>query len=233
MGSLNQDASAVVRAGRSALRATSADRERVEAALNARLGPHAFPPSTPVASSARMLALRAIAATAIGACVVGAVFLASKPGPGGPPAGAPVAGQLVRGPALPGATNPAPVAAVEQPATPTAADAAERTSQPPSSAPRRPDALTQEVALLSRAVAALNAGRAGEALTTLNEHQRQFPHGILGAERQAAQAQALCSLGRVSQGRAELAHLSPRSPAAGRAKQVCDSVSTDGHSNQP
>jgi hypothetical protein len=79
---------------------------------------------------------------------------------------------------------------------------------------------------LSRAVSALNAGRARDALATLNEHQRQFPRGILGAERKAAKAQALCSLGRLREGRAELAHLSPKSPAAGRAKQVCDSVAT-------
>jgi hypothetical protein len=98
--------------------------------------------------------------------------------------------------------------------------------------PRRPDALTREVALLSRAVTALNAGRAREALTALDEHQRQFPRGILGADRQAAKAQALCALGRVSQGRAQLAGLSPQSPAATRAKQVCDSVAARRQSGQ-
>src|SRR5699024_1596337 len=78
MGSLNDDANQVLRAGRSALRATATDRERIAQALAARLGPHAFPPSPPVTSAARMLAVRAIASAAVGACVIGAVFYASS-----------------------------------------------------------------------------------------------------------------------------------------------------------
>jgi hypothetical protein len=228
MGSLNGDANQVIRAGRSALRATNADRERIERALAARLGPHAFPPNTAVTSSVRLLTARVIAGAAVGACVIGAAFYASSSRTNEPitAAVAPTNQHVAHPPTLPSMANSAPALGIEQPAEPTLVAPAEPTSASPASAPRRQDALTQEVALLSRAVAALNAGRAGEALATLNEHQRQFPHGILGAERQAAKAQALCSLGRLSQGRAELAHLSPKSTAASRAKQVCDSVAS-------
>jgi hypothetical protein len=223
MGSLNHDASAVVRAGRSALRGTTADRDRVEAALSARLGPHAFPPNVNVTPSTRMVTLRAVATAAVGACVVGgAIFFVSRPAPS-VPARAPASVDEARPAQQLAPPSEAPVVTVEPPVVPTATSA-ERTSAPVVSAPRRQDALTQEVALLSRAVAALNAGRAGDALASLNEHERAFPRGILSADRQAAKAQALCSLGRLSEGRAQLAHLSAQSPAASRAKQVCDSV---------
>jgi hypothetical protein len=80
------------------------------------------------------------------------------------------------------------------------------------------------VALLSRATSALRAGRAAEALKALDEHRRKFPNGTLSEERRAARAQALCSLGRIDEGRAELSLLAPRSPAAARASQVCDAM---------
>src|SRR6185369_7565739 len=92
-------------------------------------------------------------------------------------------------------------------------------------APPVQDRLAEEVALLSRATSALRAGRAAEALKFLDEHQRKFPKGVLGVERRGARAQALCALKRVGEGRAELARLAPQSPAAGRAKQVCDAAS--------
>jgi hypothetical protein len=89
---------------------------------------------------------------------------------------------------------------------------------------RARDRLAEEVALLSRATKALRAGRAAEALRALDEHQSKFPRGALSEERRAAKAEALCSLGRVREGRAELGRLAPQSPAAARAKQVCDSA---------
>jgi hypothetical protein len=226
MGSLNGDASKVVRLGRSALRATLSDSERIQRALAARLGPHAFPPPRPpVPLGARSFALRAIAGAAVGACAIAGVLYASSARPDeGASAALLPPNRQVADPSLPLVTSPASTTDVTPPGERTVS--AEPTSASPPSAPRRQDALTREVALLSRAVSALNAGRARDALATLNEHQRQFPRGILGAERKAAKAQALCSLGRLREGRAELAHLSPKSPAAGRAKQVCDSVAT-------
>jgi hypothetical protein len=61
-------------------------------------------------------------------------------------------------------------------------------------------------------------------LNALDEHQRKFPNGVLNVERRAVKAQALCSLKRVSEGRAVLARLEPHSPAAARAKQLCDAA---------
>ncbi len=90
------------------------------------------------------------------------------------------------------------------------------------------DRLAQEVALLSSATKSLNAGQPGEALRILAEHQRKFPSGLLTEERRAARAQALCSLGRVGEAKSELARLTPRSPAAARAQQVCDRARAQG-----
>lgn len=90
--------------------------------------------------------------------------------------------------------------------------------------PRVRSNLNEEVGLLSRATSALRAGRPEEALTSLAEHQRKFPNGLLAVERRTARAQALCSLQRVSEGRAELARLSPQSPAAAHARRVCDAA---------
>jgi hypothetical protein len=91
--------------------------------------------------------------------------------------------------------------------------------------PRR-DRLALEVALLSRATSALSSGRFADALNALNQHQREFPNGLLSEERRAAKAQALCSLGRVAEGRSQLSHLASHSPVASRAKQVCDAASS-------
>jgi TolA-binding protein len=100
--------------------------------------------------------------------------------------------------------------------------------EPRATAPRRPkDHLAQEVALLSRATSALRAGRAADALKTLNEHQRQFPRGMLAQERRGARAQALCALGRRQEAQADLATLArtaPQSPQAARARQACEAA---------
>jgi hypothetical protein len=52
----------------------------------------------------------------------------------------------------------------------------------------------------------------------------------LSEERRSARAQALCRLGRVAEGRAEQAHLSPGSPAALQAKHACDLTGSEGPS---
>jgi hypothetical protein len=97
--------------------------------------------------------------------------------------------------------------------------------EPKAPAQAAQDALAQEVELLTRATSELRAGRPGAALKLLDEYQRKFPDGRLAIERRAVKAQALCASKRVSEGRAELARLAPQSPAAGRARQVCDAAS--------
>ena len=118
---------------------------------------------------------------------------------------------------------PPPPAELAELTTATSPSSAAPSSRAASARPRQ-DRLAQEVAILSRATSALRAGRAEEALRVLNEHQREFPNGVLGEERRAAKAQALCSLGRVAEGKAELARLAPQSVAARRAAKVCDSL---------
>jgi predicted Zn-dependent protease len=87
--------------------------------------------------------------------------------------------------------------------------------------------LAEEVAILARAAADLRGGRAQDALSALNEHQRKFPKGVLTQERRAARAQALCAVGRFSEARAELARLPKASPQAIRAATFCDKRSAE------
>jgi hypothetical protein len=231
---LSSRASSVVKAGRRGLRATEADRQRIEEALRARIGPQALPPaSAPSATAgARGLGSSAVTGAAIGVCLVGGLLLYLGRSEPPPPPSPPVEAR----PASTGATapliQPAPSSLVP-PLSPSelAMEAGPSSSLPASrssSGRPRQDGLAQEVALLSRATSALRAGRAEEALKALNEHQREFPNGVLGEERRAAKAQALCSLGRVAEGRAELARLSPQSLAARRAAKVCDSLPPSG-----
>ncbi len=83
------------------------------------------------------------------------------------------------------------------------------------------DRLAEEVALLSRAEKALQAGKPGLALEALNEHERQFGSGLLKEERIAARVQALCALGRTAEANAQLAQLSPKSLHGEQSPQAC------------
>jgi hypothetical protein len=219
---LNPKARALLDAGRAALRATAGDRERIEAALRARLGPDALPVEADVPSVSTPTAWRAVARLAIGVgVVVGATFVALRPitmtslqspvqhAPS-PPVAAP---QEVGTPA--DVIEPAPIVV-------TADNAPSVTKGSAPSTARRPDGLAQEVALLSRAATQLRSGQAAKALKVLDEHERRFPRGSLREERRAARAQAFCLLGQVDKARAELALLPAQSPAAARALQVCD-----------
>ncbi|MEP7052036.1 MAG: hypothetical protein ABJB12_16845 [Pseudomonadota bacterium] len=98
-------------------------------------------------------------------------------------------------------------------------------AEPARAAQLQEDPLAREVGLLSLATGDLHAGRAGDALKVLDEHQRKFPNGILSEERRAARAQALCALGRRSEADSELARLASQSLAAVNAKRVCDQTS--------
>lgn len=231
MATLGPKASAVVEAGRGPLRGTDVDLERIEAALRARLGADVLPPDLATPVAARHIAWR-IVSPAVGVCVIGgALFFALRPGSKPTPPQA-IHTQLATAPAITGsATNTgsasAPSAVPEPAELPAEAPASARsvaTAAKTSSARPEQDPLTQEVALLSRATTALSNGRIAEALKALDEHQRLFPNGVLSEERRAAKAQALCSSGRVAEGRAQLARISPGSPAGKRARQVCDSA---------
>jgi len=226
MAALNPKAHAVVREGRAGLRPPVGERDRLEALLDARLGAMAPSPPIDAARPLRPWGWRFAPPLAIGVALVGAgLFLALRPAPTDAPAPPTSSAPLVASAPVQ-APEPAPVAS----ARPVPEPGSGATIEPPAAVPRAQDRLAQEVALLSRAMSDLRSGRAAESLKLLDEHQRKFPKGILGVERRGARAQAFCALKRVAEGRAELAHLAPQSPAAGRAKQVCDAASaaTDG-----
>ena len=227
MAALSPKARALVQAGQDAYRPTDADRTRIEAALAAHLGPGALPTDAPPAPVPGGLPATAgwhsLARVVMGVGLAGGLgFFALRPGanhpvsppdhPSPPPALASAAPA-----AMEPSAAPAPEVAPAEPGTTAESDA------PVSKSPRSRDSLAQEVLLLSRAASDLRAGRPAEALKALDEHQRKFPRGTLSVERRAGKAQALCALKRVSEGRAELAHLAAGSPAAARAAQVCDS----------
>ena len=229
MASLSPKGRALIQAGRRALRATSADRERIEGALRARLGAEVLPPDVPAAPAAPHgwpLVAKTGATGLLGGAVVGAIVVALLPRASAPP-------QLQSPPPQQAVAAPATEAhaerdahAVASPAVPAAPAESSATapSAPSAATPRARDRLAQEVTLLSRAMSALRTGHPAAALRALDAHQQRFPAGILAQERRAAKAQALCLLGRVREGRAELNQLAPNSPAAALADQVCASA---------
>jgi hypothetical protein len=227
MASLSPNARALITAGRRALRATAADRERVESALRARLGADALPSDAPTVPVAPRGGWQLLAKAGAATCLVGGALVAALTARVGTPTVSrvdppPAAGQTTASATTESLDQPAPRADKVE-AAPVPAPA----SPPHDAAPqRRRDRLAQEVALLTHATTALRGGRAQEALRVLETHQRRFPTGMLAEERRTAMAQALCRLGRVAAGRAQLSRLPPNSPAARGAEEVCSAPAT-------
>lgn len=232
VSTLSPEGEALVRAGRAAFRPGAADRERVLEALRARLGSAAGgasgagadgPPPVPAAAGGAgwPLISAAVAGVAIGA---GALWFAFGHRAPEPPAPSPT--PVVVAAPKPGASTGLPTAEAEPAARP------EEDALPPAPEPapaanraRAPrdarDRLAKEVAILSRAETDLHAGRFASALRTLREHEREFPRGTLTQERVAAQAQALCGLGRMKEAESMLRRLAPGSLQEGRAREAC------------
>lgn len=226
MASLSPKGRALIQAGRRALRATPADRERIEGALRARLGADVLPPEAlaspaPAAPSGWPLAAKVVATCVLGGAVVVALLPRASTPSAPPQVQSPPDQQAVAAPAIEVRSEAgAPAALSGIPPTP-AGSSAVAPPAPSAPTPRARDRLAQEVTLLSRAMRALRAGHPAGALRALDTHQRRFPAGVLAEERRAARAQALCLLGRVREGRAELSQLAPKSPAAALADQIC------------
>jgi hypothetical protein len=188
-----------------------------------------IPGAPPAASPPAPWAL--LSTGALGAVVVaGALYWSSShetPRPSEAVVAATAAARLdfPQPPPTPGSDAPAPAEVAVPPVTeipaPAQSERAPGTSAKPQEEARKGSRLADEVALLSRAMSALNEGRAQDAQNTLAEHERKFPRGLLSVERRAARAQALCSLGRKSEAERELQRLSPSSPQAVRARQFC------------
>lgn len=224
MTGLGLHARTLLEDARRALRPSAADRERVASALRARLGPQALAPELSSAPFAAHGGLHLAPASITVVCFVGGALLlalgvpAIMPARPAPPRQSPAEAARPQEGARGESTLPAPPRS--QALTPPS------TSAPPTVLRRRQDTLAREVVLLSRATSLLRAGRPHEALTTLAVHERRHPGGLLIQERRAAKAQALCLARRVAEGRAEIAHLAPRSPAARRAREACDEASS-------
>jgi hypothetical protein len=223
---LNPKAEELVRAGRSALRPTDADCERVFQALQPRLGSTLEPKGVEGLSTAPPTASVTIAkltAAIVAMSVAGAgifIMLRTNTLPASPAATAPVASE---------ATLQGPVDQVPESAPFAVPQAQPSDEKRAPAAPRPADNLAEEVALLSQASADLHAGRPAAALTVLDEHRRKFPHGALVQERASARVQALCALGSMNEAQAEIARLarmSPNSPHLARARKACGSGTT-------
>jgi RNA polymerase sigma-70 factor (ECF subfamily) len=214
---LGPEAQQLIQAGRSALRPSVADRERIAAALRARGG--LFP--EPALAAPARLGWAHVSATVVGLGAVG-LFVASgawertaPPAPAVPPP-APVSASLVSAPAD-GARvseSTASLPAVE-PTHTVGAKPKRAAAKPPA------DRLAEEVDILSRAQAEMHAGRFGGALTLIEQHARSFPRGTLAPERRAARVQALCALGQRTEADAELTRLAPGSLHEARAREAC------------
>jgi hypothetical protein len=239
MSDLSSDGKALVEAGRQADRPSDADRERVLAALRARLGDAAVlaaglehaPLKTGGAGVSRSTLVKWgwVAPTVL---VTGALWLVPRVWPSAEKAvsapsvvSAPPTAPVTSSPELAPQLAPEVVAEVPpSPSAPVVGSGASRAvdSQKPPARPR--DGLAEEVALLSRAETELHAGRPAKALLALAEHQRKFPRGALAEERTAARIQALCALGRNDEANAQLKqllHISPNSAQEERARQAC------------
>jgi hypothetical protein len=219
MSDLSPEAQALLLSGRGMFRPPAAARARVAELLATQLGE---PP--PAALLAEPVSRIKIASALVGAGLIGAgaIFALSQSGDAAP--------SRVRLPAAVSVLPSAPVANTVQPTSEVPPDPA--VVEPPRPETRAPaardtDHLAEEVSILARATGALRAGRAGEALQLLNEHQRRFPSGRLSEERRGARAQALCALGRRSEAESELtrlARVTPRSLHLARARKACGFV---------
>jgi hypothetical protein len=230
MKEMSYEACQLVDAGRDAFRPTDGDRARLMAALTgaatlsvgmaAAAGAHRSLGSVlSLAHATRLLAV-ALPLTAAGAYFwhVTGQSPAQAPAPLTPP------------PAFVAAKRALPAApvdeieAVEQPSAPTPPVMPERSGTLVGEAAKRGNEIRQEVALLSKAQAALSRGRPQEALDALSEHATRFPRGALTEERAATRARTLCALGRRQEAETELRRierLNPGSAYLARAIESC------------
>lgn len=233
MSELTPAAKELVRAGRTALRPSAADRARVLHGLREQLGglePTLAPEPSPSLFSRAWLTWPAVGIAVV--CGLGAAIIAGTRGGPAPAPAVTITLQHTTTPVASATETPAPTPTPAPVATAPAATAEPATSV---RSPRREraksstgipasDDLAQEVALLSRAETDLHRGQAALALQSLEEHRRAFPNGTLALERRAARIRVLCTLGRGSEASAELTSLSRTSGGAAlarRAREAC------------
>ncbi len=231
MNGMSPEANRLVNAGREAFSPTDADRARLMTALTgtatlslvAAIGartPRPFNGIFGAGHAARLLAI------AVPVAAAGAIWLHA----GGHSPKTVQAGLVV---------HPAPVAvtpkaaevplpvvdkATESPSEPSSLVSAERSGPSVGESSKRGNEIRKEVALLSKAQAALSRGRPQEALEALAEHSQRFPRGVLSEERAATLVRTLCALGRTREAAAELKRietLNPTSAYLAPARESC------------
>jgi hypothetical protein len=247
MSGLGPEASALLEAGSHGDEPTPADRERVLAAIAARLaagaaaglaagaaGATAAGGTTASAWARLGWAAKAIlAAGLVGAIGAGAASLLRAP----PRRETPAVSSDPHG-ALPEASRATAMdstprsTAEADPPTPALSSSTDALGAPApprwTAAPRRGPAIAGDVAaevrLLSDAQTAVRDGDAARALALLDEHARRYPKGALGEERDAARVAVLCALGRDDEARTaadRFLRAAPDSPHAGPIRASC------------
>jgi hypothetical protein len=232
MSDLDQQARAIVEAGRDADLPTRADHDRIKRAVLVQIAAGGAVASTAVAGTLSLgakVGLAVVAVTLVGGAAVGVLKARdSHPTAVPPPHLRPAAVTL------PASTLP-PAAAVGAvaPEPPAATDdqlrKAERPRKAASSLGRSekgPDAdqVSAEVEVLKRAREELRLGRPARALEALVEYDRRFGRGVLGEEREAMAAIAACQAtpGPAAQAQAEaFMRKAPASPLRKRVREAC------------
>ena len=233
---LSPKARALIQAHREAPRPTAADRDRVAAALRARLGPTVMPLDPPIGQSMTSRGTWRRFAAACGLCIAGSALLLTHRREAPPQSAVQVVETgLAETPAassvpMSATATPSGVSALLEPPAELhekiAPSASRHTRLKADLAASTEDTLAQELVLLTSATSQLSSGQAAAALKALDEHQRRFPQGVLSDERNAAKGRALCKLHRFDEGRAVLALLGVGTPFAARVKEECDSASS-------
>ncbi|MEP7052458.1 MAG: hypothetical protein ABJB12_18975 [Pseudomonadota bacterium] len=231
MNGMSSEANQLVNAGREAFAPTEADRSRLLAALTGTatislgvaIGAGAQRSLSGIFGVAHVARLVAVALPVVAA---GAYWLhvstqrtepvqVAQPVHQAQPAVVPRAAEPTAPMAEPGA--------LEAPSEPSAPVSPER-SVPVVETSKPGNEIRQEVALLSKAQAALSRGRPQEALAALTEHAQRFPRGALSEERAATRVRTLCALGRTREAAAELKRIetvNPTSAYLARARESC------------
>jgi tetratricopeptide (TPR) repeat protein len=233
---MGREANQLINAGRQAFRPTETDRARLMAALagtatltiGAELAASTAERSLSgifsVAPAARLLAAFALPLAAAGAYGWQATqsspaeMQRARPAVQAPAAVIPKLAEVP--------VQVADAEAVTPPSEPSAPAAPERVGSAVGESPKLGNEIRQEVALLSKAQAALSRGRPQEALEALSEHALRFPRGVLTEERAATRARTLCALGRRQEAESELTRiekLNPTSAYLARARESCAS----------
>jgi hypothetical protein len=152
-----------------------------------------------------------------------AVWTESRPSPAEVPPPAPVQAPPAQQPVM--AAEPAPTPKPAEIAS-EAADGRQRAAVPSRPAPEASagDAYAVELGLLQRARAAVASGEFSSALAAIAEHQRRFPAGRLGEEREALRIKALVGLGRKEEARQAADRFRQRFPRSVLSTKIEETV---------